>query len=91
MPQLSARGYLAALPAAIERTRRELSYRAYVTDTCKVLLEAINALAQSHVEIPRWVDKLGFGSQIPEETRTPEEVVDSIKSKLTALTNSSSI
>lgn len=91
MPQLSVRGYLSALPAAIERTRRELSYRAYVTDTCKVFLEAINALAQSHEDIPRWVDRLGLGLQVPEETRSPEEVVDGIKAKLTALSNNSSM
>ncbi len=82
MPPLSARGYLAALPAAINRELRERSYRAYVTDSFRAILTAFSALSQSGpVPISRWIDKVEErGSAV--ETRAPEEVIADIRQRL---------
>ena len=81
---------MSALPALIKRDVEHWTYQVYVTDTLQTIAEntAIPAAGFTNGEAGksmsrRWseLDK----PAPPEETRTPEEVVEYMKAKLASL------
>jgi len=90
LPSLSAGGYLAALPAAIQREREDLFYRTYITDALQAIAENTGSIAAGLSNgkvgkaIPRrWAEGMQAGQgPAKEEQRTPEEIIANIKEKL---------
>lgn len=74
----SARSCIAALPAVLKRDEHAEAYRVYVTDTLKTICE--NTARQGGYCIKmRYIDLI---NPKPEDTRTGEEVIEHMKSKL---------
>lgn len=93
-PRMGAKGYIAALPPLIQRDAKSWSYRVYVTDTLRTLLEntAVPASALSDGTAGKlletrwadlWTDKTKSGPA--EKEQSAQEVIDKIKGKLNAL------
>lgn len=80
MLELFGRGYVIDhCIATYSRRTDEINYRVYVTDCLQGLAAAYNMKAAF-----RYYDTL-HRSDIKEETRTPEEIIQSIGNKLDAL------
>lgn len=74
---------MAALPTAIRQEKEQLMYRTYVTDSLKVLLDFFGNMGEGpQVEFPRWAGQLEDGGAQPEETRSPEGIIEHIRQRL---------
>ena len=88
-------GYIAALPSMLRKGMMEESFRAYVTDSLQAIGEntAVAAVYYSggkagKVIQSRWADYWNptkAGEPEKEESRSPEEVIESIKKQIPAL------
>ncbi len=81
MPRLTARAYIAALPAVLKQRMREEVYRHYVAEALRVVGENTARLLPSDgtylkVRYAELIDPK------PADPRTGEQIVDGIKSKL---------
>lgn len=79
---MGGRAYLAALPAIIHQQMQEAAYRVYVTDALKLIAENTAKFSGGGYLKTRYYDVI---NPRPEETRTPEEIISSIKAKLTRI------
>lgn len=80
MPRLTARAYIAALPAVLKQRMREEVYRVYVADALRILGEnTARMLAGGTYLKARYTEII---DPRPADPRTGEEIVDGIKSKL---------
>jgi hypothetical protein len=75
----SARSCIAALPAVLKREAHADAYRVYVTDALKVICENTARYAGGSCIEMRYIDLI---NPKPEDTRTGEEVIEHMKSKL---------
>ena len=81
MPRLTARTYIAALPAVLKQRMQEEVYRIYVTDALRILSENTARMLQfggTYLKA-RYAEII---DPKPADPRTGEEIVDGIKSKL---------
>ena len=76
---MSGAGYVAALPSLVKERILNKAYRVYVTDALKVIAENTAKFSGGGYLKTRYYDVI---NPRPEETRTPEEIVSSIKAKL---------
>lgn len=67
--------------AIFKKEQKEELYRIYVTDTLKMLTD-IQRLRIDKVKVPRFYDLIHKGK---EETRSADEIIDSIKDRLERL------
>ncbi len=73
----SIHAFSAYCVARAQKTGRDITYRVYVTDALKLLLERLGVNMDR-----RYYDTL---SVKPEETRSSEEIISDIKSRLATL------
>ena len=90
LPRLRVRAILAVLPAVINRNIENWTFQVYVTDTLQAIAENTAVPAAGFTEgkhgramTIRWAEK--DKPTPPEETRTPEEVIEYMKAKLASL------
>lgn len=90
LPRLRVKAYIAALPPIIKRDVRRRTFEIYVTDALQIIVENTATPAAycsngkaGKTMTRRWVDL--DKPAPPEETRTPEEIIEQLKVKADAL------
>lgn len=76
---MSGAGYVAALPGLVKERILNKAYRVYVTDALKLIAENTAKFSGGGYLKTRYYDVI---NPQPEETRTPEEIISGIKTKL---------
>ena len=76
------RTFLRYVIARYEESQRDAAYRIYCTDALRLELGMIAQIGGSKsFDIPRWYD-VAYGQKTQKDTRTSDEIIDTIKSKL---------
>ena len=82
MPRLTVKAYIAALPAVIRQKAKDDAYRAYVTEALRLIGENTAKYAGGSYIKAHYTEII---EEKPKETRTSDEIVIQIKSKLKAV------
>lgn len=76
---MTAKGYIAVLPAILKRDAETAAYRVYITDALKIVAENTAKYAGGPYLKVRYADIV---NPPKEETRTADEVIEHMKKKL---------
>lgn len=68
--------------STLKKEREERLFEVYVTDTLKNIGTMVAALGQGQYEAPRFADIVEIKPVEVEETRTEEEVIDTLSEEL---------
>lgn len=86
MPRMTGQAYLAVLAVAIKERIHTEQYREYVTDALRLITEntakAVRTDESASYITNRYKDMI---DPPPEETRTSEEIISSLRAKLRAM------
>ena len=82
MPRLTVKAYIAALPAVIKQKAKDDAYRVYVTEALRILGENTAKYGSGSYLKAHYTEII---EEKPKETRTSDEIVSQIKSKLKAV------
>ena len=78
-PRMGVKALLSALPVLLKKQDQEKVYRAYVTDALKIITENTAKYASGRYMEVRYFD---VESPKPPETRTPDEIIGQMKTKI---------
>ena len=73
---------MSAAPSLLNRLEKEKTYKAYITDALKLIAENNAKRVQGGYIKSRYIDIV---DPMPKETRTSEEIISNIKSKILGL------
>lgn len=67
--------------ARLEKEQEDMIYRIYVSDTLRGLTYNTSRSDKEYVMDKRWME-IAHPNLIPQETRTPDEIIEHIRKKL---------